>query len=80
MLDNSTTNTLELLFNDAAGAARKITVKDPIENLTAEVAQAAMDKIVETDIFLDEGMDVYAVAEGARYVTRSIQDVYKAEA
>lgn len=80
MLDNSTINTLELLFNDATGAARKITVKDPIENLTAEVAQAAMAKIVETDIFLDEAIDVYAVAEGARYVTRSIQDIYKAEA
>ncbi|MGO4940953.1 DUF2922 domain-containing protein [Fundicoccus sp. Sow4_D5] len=79
MLDTSTSSTLELLFNDGLGAPRKITVKDPIESLSAEVAQAAMDKIVETDIFIDEGIDVYAVAEGARYVTRSVQDIYKAE-
>lgn len=74
------TNTLELLFLDGVGNSRKITIKDPVEGLTEERAKTAMEVIVNTNIFIDSGVDVYAAADGARYVIRSVQDIYKAEA
>ncbi|MBG9987605.1 DUF2922 domain-containing protein [Aerococcaceae bacterium DSM 111176] len=72
-----TTLVLELLFKDEAGKATKISVPKPKDNLTAQQAKDAVDAIVAADIFADESGDPYAVAQGARYVRRSVEELYE---
>ncbi|MBG9981040.1 DUF2922 domain-containing protein [Facklamia lactis] len=71
---------LELQFRDGAGKARKITVKNPSEGLTAPATYEATQAIIGSDLFFsEEGTDLYAEALGARYVTRSKQEIFNAE-
>lgn len=76
-MDN--TYNLELLFSDAAGSSKKITIRNPREGVTAEVAQATVAAIVAAEIFQGKNGDAYAVGEGARYVRRTVEDIYGAE-
>ncbi|MBG9985046.1 DUF2922 domain-containing protein [Aerococcaceae bacterium DSM 111022] len=72
------TTNLELLFKDANGKSRKITVKSPKEGLTPAQAQTALDNIVQANVFIgNEGEDIYAEAVGAQYVSRSVETVYE---
>ncbi|RAV79383.1 DUF2922 domain-containing protein [Aerococcus mictus] len=72
---------LELLFKTEEGKTKKVTIKEPKEDVSAEVAQAALAAIVDADIFANEdGFDPYATATGARYVRRTVTDIYQVEA
>lgn len=73
------TYNLELLFKDAVGAAKKITVRNPREGLTADVVRASVDAIAGAEIFNGKNGDTYAVGNGARYVRRTTEDIYSAE-
>ena len=74
-----TTKTLELQFGTAAGKTKKISLRHAKEGVTADVAKAAMNTIVDKDIFVKDGVDVYAKSKGAQYVTRTVEDIFKAE-
>jgi len=69
---------LELLFKDEGGANKKITITNPKEGLPAQVAQSALEAIAAADIFVGTNGDSYASGTGARYVRRTIEDVYTA--
>ncbi len=76
-----TKKVFELKFLDPTGKERKITLSRPAEELDAQTAKAAMDAIVQADIFQSaEGVDLYAQAVSARYVVRSVEEVYDAQA
>lgn len=71
---------LELQFKDGAGKARKIVIKNPLANLDVQTAFESCKAIIETNIFYDEkGVDMYAEAVGAAYVTRSEDEIYDAK-
>lgn len=68
---------LELIFNDAGGNTKKINVPNPKSDLTAAQAKQTVDAIVATDIFNGKNGDPYASGVGARYVRRSVEDIYE---
>ncbi|MCR8968923.1 DUF2922 domain-containing protein [Facklamia sp. 7083-14-GEN3] len=71
---------LELIFLDAAGKTRKITINQPTETINKETAEAVMQTLVDCDLFKDEkGLDMYATPVAARYVERNVTDVYAYE-
>lgn len=72
--------TFELLFKDESGRTKKLTLSKPKAGITAAEAQSTLAAFLATDIFLnDEGLNPYAKAVGARYVTRDVEDVYVAQ-
>lgn len=73
----NTVNQLELLFKDASGASKKISLRNPKLGLTAQEAKDAVDAIAAAEIFNGKNGDTYAEAVGARYVTRTVEDVYE---
>lgn len=70
------TLTLELLFNDSQGASKKVNIKNPLEGLDRESVEQLVDVLVDSDIFINDGIDLYATAAGARYVRRIVEDIY----
>lgn len=76
---NETYN-LELQFQNEEGTSRKITVRRPLSGLTEAEVLPAMQAIVDSDIFDDEGMDRYAVAKGARYIRTTVDEVFAVDA
>lgn len=69
---------LELNFANEVGKNRKITIRQPIEGLTETEVLPVMELIAEKNIFSDDGLDPYEVAKNARYVRRTVEDVFKA--
>ena len=71
---------LELQFKDAGGRARKITINSPADGIDPLTAQETLAAVVNADIFQNDLQeDMFAEAVGARYVTRSIEDIYSAD-
>jgi len=75
---NETYN-LELFFENEEGRSRKLTIRQPLEDLTEADVLPAMQTIVDTNIFDDDGLDRFAVAKNARYVRTVIDDVFEVE-
>lgn len=69
---------LELNFANEVGKNRKITIRQPIEGLTEAEVLPVMELIAEKNIFSDDGLDPYEVAKNARYVRRTVEDVFRA--
>jgi len=74
---NETYN-LELLFKNEEGKNRKITIRRPLDNLTEAEVVPAMQAIVDSDLFDDDGLDRYAVASSARYVRTTVDEIFTA--
>ena len=72
------TYNLELNFKNAEGKPKKVTIRRPVVGLTEVQVLPAMQTIVDTDIFLANGIDTFASAESANYVRRSVEDIFKA--
>ncbi|MGY4105505.1 DUF2922 domain-containing protein [Ignavigranum ruoffiae] len=70
------TNTLELLFKDTSGRSNKIVVVAPVEDLDQETAQGVMQTIVDANLFTRTGQDLHASIDGARYVTRKVEEIF----
>lgn len=68
------TKTLGLSFQTAGGRNLQISVPDPKDDLTAAEVQAAMNTIVQKNIFATSTGDVTA-ALGARITTRDITNL-----
>jgi len=58
---------LEMEFLDSQGKKFKITIDEPREDLTEMEIRAAMDEIVQRNVFFSSTGDIVAVS-GARYV------------
>lgn len=67
---------LELLFHNALGATKKITVRKPKANLSEAEVRNTIDVIAATEIFAGKDGDPYVTGQGARYVQRTIEDIY----
>lgn len=72
------TYNLELLFKDEAGSSKKVTLRNPRLGLTSETVQSALDVIAGAEIFVSDKGDAYHEAVGARYIRRSVEDIYAA--
>ena len=72
------TYNLELNFKKEDGKSKKITIRRPIAGLTEAEVLPAMQAIVDTDVFIIDGIDQYAPAESASYVRRSVEDIFEA--
>ncbi|ACA60168.1 DUF2922 domain-containing protein [Candidatus Desulforudis audaxviator] len=65
--------TLELRFANEAGRTVTIRVAEPRENLTAAEIEAAMNAIVDADVFISAGGDLVEPV-GARLVAREVTE------
>lgn len=74
-----TTTNLELKFKNSVGKAKTVSVKEPRAGIDRATAEAAVNQLVNADIFVDESGDAYAVGVGARYVQRTVNDIYSVE-
>lgn len=78
-MNNSSKRVFEMKFLDIKGKERRVTISDPVENISAETAKNAMEVIIKSDVFVTkDGSDPYDKAVSARYVVRSVEDVYDA--
>lgn len=69
----------ELNFKSLLGKNKKITLANPKDDINEDQALAALNSLVDTDIFQDQDGDVYSQALNARYVTRTVDTIYSAE-
>ena len=60
---------LELVFKDAEGDKKVITVNNPKDGVTADEAKSAMDAIVAADVFETSGGALTEVVEARIKVT-----------
>lgn len=70
--------TLEMKFGTADGKTRNLSIKNPKSGLTAEEIKPAMETIVGLDAFEVKGVNPYAALGSARYVARSVTDIFNA--
>ena len=64
--------TLQLVFKNAAGSSKIITISNPKENLTKAETDEAMQKIVAANVFNTLCVDLIQAVE-ARVVNRNVQ-------
>jgi NDP-sugar pyrophosphorylase family protein len=65
---------LEMEFLDSQGKKFKITIEEPREDLTEMEIRAAMDEIVQRNVFFSSTGDIVAVS-GARYVRTLVEEL-----
>lgn len=70
---------LELQFATEEGKTRTLSINEPALDLDPQTVQAAMDTIAAQNIFEQEGIQIYNQVKGARYVTRSVDEVFQSE-
>ena len=63
---------LQLVFKNASGNTKLITISNPKENLTKAETDEAMQKIVAANVFNTVGGDLVQAVE-ARVVNRNVQ-------
>ena len=63
---------LQLVFKNAAGTTKIITISNPKENLSKAETDTAMQKIVAANVFNTLGGDLVQAVE-ARVVNRNVQ-------
>lgn len=74
-----TTIKLELKFATEEGKSRTLNVNQPALDLEPALVQEAMETIASQEIFEQDGIQLYNQVKSARYVTRSIDDVFEVE-
>lgn len=70
---------LKLQFKTEEGKTKVITINNPKEGLAKDVVKAAMQKIVDADVFYNEGEKVYAKVASAKYYTTQSDDIFTTE-
>ena len=68
---------LELQFATEEGKSRLMSINEPALDLEPKVVQTAMETIAAQNIFEQEGVQIYNKVKGARYVTRSVDEVFE---
>lgn len=71
-----TTVKLELQFVTEEGKARTLNINQPVLDLEPETVEAAMEAIAAQDIFEQDGVQLYKDIKGARYVSRTVDNVF----
>lgn len=66
---------LELRFATEEGKNKVISIDQPKLNLDTETVQTVMDTIIAQDMFEVNGDRQYSAIKGARYVTRTVEDI-----
>ena len=79
MAEVKTTKKLDLNFKATDGKSKKISLAHAKDNLDANTVKSAMETIVAKNIFEKDSVDQYASAKNANMVTRSVEEIYKAE-
>ncbi|MBQ9764139.1 MAG: DUF2922 domain-containing protein [Phascolarctobacterium sp.] len=62
--------TLELVFKNAEGDTKVITVTDPRDNITAEEANEAMEIILASNVIETSGGDLTEIVEARLRITQ----------
>lgn len=75
-----TTVKLELRFGTSEGKTRTLSINKPALDLEPGAVQNTMEAIAAQGIFENEGVQLYQDVKSARYVTRSVDDVFELEA
>ncbi|WP_256864637.1 DUF2922 domain-containing protein [Marinilactibacillus piezotolerans] len=70
---------LELRFKTGEGKSKTIGINQPVLDIDQETVEAAMQKIIDQNLFEKEGVNLFASVRGARYVTRTVADVFETE-
>ncbi|WP_342525541.1 DUF2922 domain-containing protein [Chryseomicrobium sp. FSL W7-1435] len=67
--------TLQLEFANATGKKLTVAVEEPRENLTVEEVEAAMQQLIESEVF---AVDTLAVTESvsAQIIDRNVQQLF----
>lgn len=73
------TTKLELRFKTSEGKSKMIGVSQPVLNLDSAVVEAAMKTIVDQNMFKKEEVNLLESIKGARYVTRTVDDLFEIE-
>lgn len=70
---------LELRFATSEEKNRTLAINSPVLDLEPEVVQTAMQSITEQGLFELDGEVLYNRVIGARYVTRTVDDIFEVE-
>lgn len=60
---------LHLVFKGSNGGTKRLTIARPQDELKKNIAEAAMDKISESNLFENEGVLLYTTKKDAYYKT-----------
>lgn len=77
---SQTTLKLEMKFVTAEGKNKNINLNNPKPALERGIVEKAMADIVAQNMFEQEGVQLYDKVRGARYVTRTVEDIFESEA
>lgn len=64
---------LHLVFKGSNGETKRLTIARPQDELRKNVAEAAMDKISESNLFENEGVLLYTSKKDAYYKTCRVE-------
>lgn len=70
---------LELCFKTGEGKSKMIGINQPVMDLDSAVVEAAMQKVVDQNMFEKEGVNLFESIKGARYVTRTVDELFETE-
>ncbi|WP_018659120.1 DUF2922 domain-containing protein [Allofustis seminis] len=70
---------LELQFQTAEGKKRTLAINHPLLELEEAQVRAAMDTISNQKVFKKEGDHLYDAIRGARYVKRTVDNIFQLE-
>lgn len=60
---------LHLVFKGSNGETKHLTIAQPQDGLKKNIAEAAMDKISESNLFENEGVQLYTTKKDVYYKT-----------
>lgn len=70
---------LELRFKTGEGKSKTLGISQPVMDLDSAVVEAAMQKVVDQNMFEKEGVNLFESIKGARYVTRTVDELFETE-
>ncbi len=73
------TKTLRMIFTDAEGRTRAISLRGPVENPSAVLVEDTMDHIIAQDVFKPAFTSLVSKVK-AEVVERSVDEIYDATA
>ncbi|WP_208560675.1 DUF2922 domain-containing protein [Marinilactibacillus kalidii] len=73
------TTKLELQFETGEGKNQTIGINQPVMNLSAASVSEAMETIAKQHLFEKKGVKLFNKVKGARYVTRTVDNIFEAE-
>lgn len=72
------TKVLKLIFKNGDGKESVIVLHNP-KDVDADTAKAVMQKIVDTNIFEKDGLNLYATIVGAKYYETQNTPIFNAK-